>query len=450
MATTLYCRDTIMNGISGFRDAIITRGAASTTGVVNTTGSGTNIQWTKTAGGTAMAWISGRSPVGGWTLSGLVTVRLRALESAGQANAGSRIRLYKLAAAGGETELTGSPWDDGAEYTTSDAAYDWTFTPTSMAFAEDDRLIIRWFITNVGTMGAGRTCTMSYDGPSAAAAGDTFVTINENVTFKSEPPQEIVPIPLLDNGKLVLLHQYDGSDGSTTFTDSSPSAHVFTAQGNAQLDTAQFKFGTASALFNGSGDFIQGDGSSDFAFGRNDFTIDFWFRPSVFNIFHNLYDSRPSGTDGQYVTLYLDDDNALRYYVSSANRITGTTTLSANTWHHIALAREGVNTRLFLNGTQEGSTYVDINNYLNPASRPDIGVWSTDETSNPLNGHLDGLRVILGKAVWTTTFTPPSAAHTVNSDVGDTFYVPTVTQPQPASLAIPHSTIMFRTVQLVR
>lgn len=74
----------------------------------------------------------------------------------------------------------------------------------------------------------------------------------------------------------LLLHT-DGTDGSTTFTDSSLSPKTISVFGNAQVDTAQSKFGGASALFDGTGDYLTGS-SADFAFGTNDFTIDFWMR----------------------------------------------------------------------------------------------------------------------------------------------------------------------------
>ena len=44
----------------------------------------------------------------------------------------------------------------------------------------------------------------------------------------------------------LLLH-CDGSDASTTFTDSSSNGHTVTASNDAQIDTAQSKFGGASA-----------------------------------------------------------------------------------------------------------------------------------------------------------------------------------------------------------
>jgi hypothetical protein len=59
-----------------------------------------------------------------------------------------------------------------------------------------------------------------------------------------------------DSFTKILLHM-DGANTSTTFTDSNSggSAHTWTAAGNAQISTATYKFGGASGLFDGTGDF---------------------------------------------------------------------------------------------------------------------------------------------------------------------------------------------------
>jgi hypothetical protein len=49
-------------------------------------------------------------------------------------------------------------------------------------------------------------------------------------------------------------------------------------RGTAQIDTAQYKFGTASGLFDGDSDWIDTPTSTDFGFSTNDFTIDFWVK----------------------------------------------------------------------------------------------------------------------------------------------------------------------------
>src|SRR5688572_1145774 len=159
-------------------------GNSSTTGVVNTTASGTQIQWTKTAGGAVLEWISGKVPAGGFTLAGTMSFSIWAQESNTGANCGARVRVFKYSG-GNESEIVGGPYNDGVEFGTSAGEMTWTGAPTSTAFAEDDRIIVRYYITNVGTMGSGRTCTITYNAADAAT-GDSFFQINENVTFKSE------------------------------------------------------------------------------------------------------------------------------------------------------------------------------------------------------------------------------------------------------------------------
>lgn len=186
MATKLFLRETTVNGIGTFRDLITTAGATATTGVVNTAASGTQIQWTKTAGGAVLEWISGRVPAGGFTLSGTMTFNIWASENSAQANAGGRSRVFKRTSAGVETEIAGGPFNHGVEFGTSAAAKNWTGTPTSTTFSEDDRIVVRYYITNIGTMGSAKTCTINYDGPTASASGDSWFQINETVSFKSE------------------------------------------------------------------------------------------------------------------------------------------------------------------------------------------------------------------------------------------------------------------------
>ena len=68
-----------------------------------------------------------------------------------------------------------------SEYTTADTAKNASFTPTSTALAYGDRIKVTLFVKNQGTMATGYTATNSYDGPTAAAAGDTYVTFTENL-----------------------------------------------------------------------------------------------------------------------------------------------------------------------------------------------------------------------------------------------------------------------------
>jgi len=183
--------------------------------------------------------------------------------------------------------------------------------------------------------------------------------------------------------------------------------------GNAQISTTQSKFGGASMYFDGSGDYLVTNIPSNnvYTFGSGDFTIEFWLYSVNFSSPVNLQivvDFRPTSTDGLYPCIYFTSGQIF-YYVSSTNVITGTT-LSSSQWYHIALSRSGTNTKLFVNGTQVGSTYTDSNNYLCGLNRPAIGCRGFLLGENSYNGYIDDLRITKGYARYTANFTAPTAA----------------------------------------
>ena len=209
-----------------------------------------------------------------------------------------------------------------------------------------------------------------------------------------------------DSYTKAILH-FNGADGSTTFTDEI--GNVWTGSGNAQIDTAQSKFGGASALSDGTGDYIIGSGSSNFGFGTGDWTIDFWVRFSAVNRLQLVYDARPPATPGDYNTIYVLDTNKIVYNTNGLDRITSTTNMAINTWYHIAVARSGTSTKMFINGTQEGGTFTDTINYLIPANRPML--LNGYDSNYSMAGWMDELRISKGIARWTTNFTPPTSEY---------------------------------------
>ena len=183
MSTQLFLRLAASDlGGAGQQALSVTRGAASHTAVTNTTASGTNIQVTATAAGQALTWFS--APLAGITISGSVTVNIRGLESSTSANSKAGITIEHTDSLGNVLSTivanTAVP-TTSSEYTTSDTAKNASFTPTSTALNYGDRIKVTLFVKNQGTMGGGFTVTNSYDGPTAAAAGDTYVTFTETL-----------------------------------------------------------------------------------------------------------------------------------------------------------------------------------------------------------------------------------------------------------------------------
>ena len=176
--------------------------------------------------------------------------------------------------------------------------------------------------------------------------------------------------------------------------------------GDAKIRTDIKKYGTGSMYFDGTGDYLVLTGNVDnFVFGVGDFTIEFWLYLNA-NQTSIVYDQRASGAQGLYPELYINT-NSIRFYTNSADRIVGAT-LNNQQWYHIALARSGTATKLFVNGTQSGSTYTDSNNYINGTNRPVIGASASSLGSDPFNGYIDDLRITKGVARYTTNFNAPT------------------------------------------
>jgi hypothetical protein len=185
------------------------------------------------------------------------------------------------------------------------------------------------------------------------------------------------------------------------------SRNVLETVGDAKIRTDVKKYGTGSMYFDGTGDYLVLTGNVDnFVFGVGDFTIEFWLYLNA-NQTSIVYDQRASGAQGLYPELYINT-NSIRYYTNSADRIVGST-LNNQQWYHIALARSGTATKLFVNGTQSGSTYTDSNNYINGTNRPVIGASASSLGSDPFNGYIDDLRITKGVARYTANFTPPTS-----------------------------------------
>jgi hypothetical protein len=181
------------------------------------------------------------------------------------------------------------------------------------------------------------------------------------------------------------------------------------AFGDAKLSTAVKKFGTASLALDGTDDYAFVQASPDFAYGTGDFTIEGWFYTVSTGISQIIYDQRTT-TPQITPLIFINPSNQLVYNVNGNARITGTA-VSANTWNHFAVSRTGTSTRLFLNGTQVGSTYTDTNIYVQGPAR--IGArW---DGASGFNGYIDDLRISKGVARYTTTFAVPSGELTNDS-----------------------------------
>jgi hypothetical protein len=258
----------------------------------------------------------------------------------------------------------------------------------------------------------GLSSSSSSFGFSSSSSSEQYSSSSSSLGFSSSSSDSTEQVC---SNTVLLLHM-DGENGSTAFKDESDSQHVVTANGNAQIDTAQSKFGGASGLFDGSGDYLTIPDSSDWAFGSNDFTIDCWFRLTT-------------DTNSQrLVEQYVDANNQMQFsakghqgggvsrvnfqlYESGTQHVflNGSTTDPAlNTWYHAAVVRSGSDWTLYVNGVAEATdTY--SGSYPNFAA--DLRIGDDNGGTKEVYGNIDEFRIVKGLAVWTSNFTPPTAPY---------------------------------------
>jgi hypothetical protein len=224
--------------------------------------------------------------------------------------------------------------------------------------------------------------------------------VSGNVAVPTDPYWEQV---------VALLH-FDGPDGSTTFTDQT--GKVWTPSGNAQIDTAQSKFGGASGLFDGSGDYISSASSTDFDLGSGDFTIEFWARPAASITATQIVLAKAAWDGARSFVLGFANGNTV-YFGYTNNGINFTdvvsspSAVSASTFNHVAVVRSGSSILIFANGSQVKSESIGGSIFTASTSQT-IGGRPSD--SQYFNGHIDDLRVTKGVARYTANFTPPDRA----------------------------------------
>lgn len=192
-----------------WKDLIATQGSATVDLVVQTAAVSEK-QWTVTSGGALAEWVTPRFKRG-WAFDATAVPNVNAIalavgvyESNIAANAGVRVRVYRLRGTG-ETEIFRADMTTelGTTVSTivnlndtgsgSSGQTNVVLTPTS--FQADDRLAVRLFIIPVGgTMPANQTATFRIAG-AVAQPGISTVTLFESQQFKAEsdPPEPPTP-----------------------------------------------------------------------------------------------------------------------------------------------------------------------------------------------------------------------------------------------------------------
>ena len=212
------------------------------------------------------------------------------------------------------------------------------------------------------------------------------------------------------SANVTLLLNCNGTNGETTFTDSSNSNKTVSPS-NTTTVTGTKRFGSASALFNGTSSYLSVDDSSDWNYGTGDFTIEMWckfaFIPS------DIY----SASGAQCLYNQTLDANNLIALIATKTGFTFLTVVSGSQtvllsvtsahdydWHHIAITRSGTTFTIWVDSLSKGTT-------TSSATLPDLA--ATIEFGRAggggryFSGWLDDIRLTKGVCRYPSEFSYP-------------------------------------------
>jgi Concanavalin A-like lectin/glucanases superfamily len=261
--------------------------------------------------------------------------------------------------------------------------------------------------TSTGGNGGSGVTIISYPLPQQWTGGSVTNNNGTNVvhTFTSSGTLTALatPIDTYQPYNTLLLHA-DGTNGAnnSVFLDSS---------GTVDLTKVPFA-NTYSDYFNGSSFYLTTPTSTNLNLGTNNFTIEGWFYSASISSTQLIIEKRTSGgfAAGDWGVLLLS--SALTFfaydYNSAGNAVLTSSTLSSNTWYHFAVVRNGSTTTLYINGSVAAT--VAASNITNNTNGLTIGTDVGSSTRWYFSGYLSNLRINNGTAVYTSTFTTPTAA----------------------------------------
>jgi hypothetical protein len=210
--------------------------------------------------------------------------------------------------------------------------------------------------------------------------------------------------PLTADANTSLLLHFDNVD----IIDSSSTPKAITAVGNAQISTAQSKFGGSSIVFDNGGDYLTPASSADLILGST-WTVECWWYLNAAGAGTTrnalLLSGSLVGVSGS-LGIYQEAGAFLnvRAGVATSDVRSSNSSIVALEWQHIAISTLDNVATIYINGVQNGSGPIN-----GPVTASVSRIGSIGSIDYDTNGYIDDFRITKGVARYTSNFTPPTA-----------------------------------------
>ena len=237
--------------------------------------------------------------------------------------------------------------------------------------------------------------------PYNGSIADLRVVIGSGAAYTADFTPPTAPTTAITNTSLLL----QGTDAG--IIDKSQSSKKVKLVGNTKSSTTQYKFLSSAMYFDGTGDYITLSDQNIGNFGTADFTAEGWLWVPNNSALYTVVDGRLSSlTDAGGWSVAVNTSGALYVYAGGFLITGASSAVTASTWHHWAYTRASGTHKLFLNGTQTGSSSTTARTYTSQL----FTIGASQSGGEVFNGYQSDVRITKGLARYTSNFTAPTAA----------------------------------------
>lgn len=289
--------------------------------------------------------------------------------------------------------LAASDPDVGQSLTYSATLTAGTLSDVASGFTQGSGADVNKFTIVPQTSGSGGTLTYRFD------VTDGVGTAQRTASFS-------ISFIILNSRYTSLLMNVNSAGTNSSFTNSgSGSSAVKGATNNPSAGTfSPFRAGGYSVEFDGN-DYLKVADSNDFHVSSSaDFTLEAWIYLTS-NSDQMLLDPRPSGSNGDYMTMVISTLK-LMLYSQTAVKLTSAASVSLNQWVHVAYVRASNTGRWYINGTADTNTWTDNIAYHTSASGADW--WIGARQLSGAGSYFSNAKIRDFRFVNGTAIVPPS------------------------------------------
>ena len=237
--------------------------------------------------------------------------------------------------------------------------------------------------------------------------------------------KEIPSTPQPAWANVIYQTNFEGTDGAVIAQADDKDATNWTSGGTVQpvYDDAVTKFGTTSARYNGGSNGFMGvaaDGSGLEDINTQDFMVEGFYNYESISGDRAFAGVWHSSTSRQWRWFWDQSAGTMVFgattngSIATETQVSVSWTPSTSVWYHAAVSRESNTLKFFIDGVQIGSNQTFNVDIFYDSVRSFL-MGTNNDGNAVFDGWCESPRFVIGEAVYTSNFNPPTQHHPIGS-----------------------------------